>query len=126
MTLALGTQLRYSDGMATKKTGPLAKDRAKVPHSRAVAGQFKPGQSGNPGGRRAVPPEVKELFAARSHDAALFIANLMDDTGADMKLRLDAAKTILDRHLGKPATQGGDVQNERLAAFFTALAGVPQ
>lgn len=67
----------------------------------AHAGQFQPGQSGNPGGRVGVDPKVRE--AARAHtEAAIAVlaAALQDD---QTKNRILAANSLLDRAWGKPA-----------------------
>jgi hypothetical protein len=71
-----------------------------IPNAR----KFKPGQSGNPGGR------PKGLAAkAREHaDKALdVIAAALDDQ--DPKVRIAAAKEIFDRGFGKPVTMTADV-----------------
>ena len=64
------------------------------------------GQSGNPGGR---PKGIGKL--AREHgDKALdvLVAALADDDG---RVRIAAAREILDRGYGKPVTMTADVTN---------------
>ena len=66
--------------------------------------RFKPGQSGNPGGR---PKGIAAL--ARQHtDRALevLVEGMEDD---DRKVRIAAAKELLDRGYGKPLTMTADV-----------------
>jgi hypothetical protein len=61
---------------------------------------FKPGQSGNPGGRPKGEGRVRE--AAREHtDEALgvLVAAMQDE---DVRVRIKAAETILERGWGKP------------------------
>ena len=61
---------------------------------------FKPGQSGNPGGRPAAEREVLEL--ARSHGVAAMtkLVGWMDSQ--DPKTSLMACNAVLDRGFGKP------------------------
>ena len=63
------------------------------------SGRFKPGQSGNPGGKRPIPPEIKEALARATPVAVERLISLLDS--ADEKIVLAAAKEVLDRHLGK-------------------------
>lgn len=68
--------------------------------------QFKPGQSGNPGGR----PKGIAAKAREHGDKALdVLAAALDDD--DPKTRIAAAKEILDRGYGKPLTMTADVTN---------------
>lgn len=46
--------------------------------------------------------ELAELFRNRSTDAVEYIYQVMMDEGIPVKLRLHAAKDILDRGIGKP------------------------
>lgn len=63
---------------------------------------FKPGVSGNPGGRAKVVGELRDL--ARTHTATALntLIELMqhDPNG---KVRLEAANAVLDRGYGKPS-----------------------
>jgi len=65
---------------------------------------FKPGQSGNPGGR----PKGIAAKAREHTDKALdvLVAALEDD---DAKVRISAAKEIIDRGFGKPVSMTADV-----------------
>ena len=72
--------------------------------------QFKPGQSGNPGG---VPKQRKDIGdkALREADNALKrVVELLAST--DEKIAMAAAREILDRGVGKPAQvhQGDEEQ----------------
>lgn len=78
-----------------------------------VATRFKPGRSGNPAGRKAVPKEVRDarrrvvtdlvgelkLAADLAVDALLTIAASPSSKDAD---RIAAAREILDRSFGRP------------------------
>jgi hypothetical protein len=62
---------------------------------------FQPGQSGNPGGRKPIPAEVKEMARAASVEAIERAIHWMrsDDSSASLK----ASQLILERAYGKPA-----------------------
>ena len=56
-----------------------------------------------------------------SDDSKVFLLALMNDTGADLKLRADAAKTLLPFQHAKPGEAGK--KDERAAAAKVAGAG---
>lgn len=64
---------------------------------------FKKGQSGNPSGRKAVPPELREAFELGSTEAAELLCTTVRNKKAPLKLRIVAAVEVLNRHLGRPA-----------------------
>ena len=63
--------------------------------------KFAPGQSGNPGGRTKIPPEVRDL--ARKHTKAAIdtLATIMKG-GESEQAKILAANSLLDRGWGKP------------------------
>lgn len=63
-------------------------------------GTFKPGQSGNPGGRPKEAPEVKALAREYGAEAIAKLVELM--RGDDPRVAKAAAETLLDRGFGKP------------------------
>ncbi|MBR0034647.1 MAG: hypothetical protein IJP54_03115 [Synergistaceae bacterium] len=63
---------------------------------------FKPGQSGNPGGRPKIPEDVREATRAACPAAIKLLVKVMKDEEEKTAYRLDAAKTLLDRGYGKP------------------------
>ena len=67
----------------------------------ANRGQFKPGQSGNPGGRKRTDPAVKEMLKAACPSAVQLLINTMDDEDVKIELRVQCANTIIDRVMGK-------------------------
>ena len=77
-----------------------------MPENRTKTGKFKAGQSGNPGGRPKIPEDVKEATRAACPKAVAVLVELLDDSKA--LIRLEAAKTLLDRGYGK-AVQMQDV-----------------
>ena len=71
-----------------------------LPPNPAGKGGFAKGQSGNPGGRAKMPPEIREMLSARAQDAVQTITKFLDD--ADPRVALKAAELLLDRAYGKP------------------------
>jgi hypothetical protein len=66
-------------------------------------GHWLPGRSANPGGRPGVPEVIKATLRELSPRAVQRLGELLDSD--DERIRLEAAKAILDRHLGRPAIQ---------------------
>ncbi len=61
---------------------------------------YKPGQSGNPGGRKAMPPEIVEALDAATPRAVARLVELIESN--DERVALTAAETVLSRRYGKP------------------------
>jgi hypothetical protein len=59
----------------------------------------KGGASPNPGGRKAIPPDVKEAFSALTPRAIARLSRLLDSD--DEKVALAACREVFDRDLGK-------------------------
>jgi hypothetical protein len=76
-------------------------------------GHWVPGTSGNPGGRPKPPDGLRTRLAELSPRAVDCLAELLDS--GDERVRLEAARTILDRHLGRPAIQA-DISLHRAEA----------
>lgn len=76
---------------------------------------FKPGQSGNPGGRPKTNPIVVELARAHTQEAILKLVELMRLDDEDSRsVQATAAKAILDRAWGTAPQQiilTGDDEN---------------
>lgn len=65
------------------------------------ATMWKPGQSGNPSGRRKVDPLVRDALVNSSLEAANTLIEIMKDKRVSPKVRCDAAQAILNRVYGK-------------------------
>jgi hypothetical protein len=72
-----------------------------IPPDKAIRGRFQKGVSGNPGGRPAMNPEVREALEAASERAARRLVELVDSD--DPRVALMASNSVLDRLYGKPA-----------------------
>lgn len=66
----------------------------------AIGKPFQKGHSGNPGGRSKVSREVQQLAAKHCPDAIETLVDLFKNSRSE-KIRLDAAKELLDRGAGK-------------------------
>ena len=60
---------------------------------------FKPGQSGNPGGRPKRDPEVRALCERFTPDAIETLAEIMQDKDSQPSARVSAAMAILKKTL---------------------------
>ena len=78
-----------------------------MPANRDKSGQFQKGQSGNPLGRPKMPDEVRGKIRSACPEAVAVLIELLHDKKS--LIRLEAAKTLLDRGYGKPV-QMQDVQ----------------
>lgn len=86
-----------------------------IPPDKAVSGRFQKGVSGNPGGRPALAPDVKEALQAASERAARRLVELIDSE--DPRVALMASNSVLDRLFGKPAqTVDAKVQTTDIGA----------
>src|ERR1043166_8994138 len=86
-------------------------------------GHWVPGTSGNPGGRPKPPDGLRARLAELSPRAVERLGELLDSD--DERVRLEAARTILDRHLGRPAIQADiNVRDGGANAHLAALLEV--
>jgi hypothetical protein len=87
-------------------------------------GRWVTGTSGNAGGRPKPPDGLRTRSAELSPHAVERLAELLDS--GDERVRLEAAKVILGRHLGRPAIQAdislhrGVADNHLAALIATA------
>lgn len=70
--------------------------------TRNTDGTFPKGQSGNPGGRAKLSPEIRAMLADNAEKAVKAIVKHLDDE--DPRIALKAAELLLDRNYGKPQT----------------------
>ena len=83
-------------------------------------GHWLPGRSANPGGRPGVPDVIKATLRELSPRAVERLGELLDSD--DERIQLEAAKAILDRHLGRPAIQADlTLRGDAPAAHLQAL-----
>jgi hypothetical protein len=73
-------------------------------------GSYKPGQTGNPGGRPKSVAEVRELARTYTVEAIETLVSIMRDTSVAPGSRVAAANNLLDRGHGK-APQTYEVEN---------------
>ena len=66
------------------------------------ATRWKPGQSGNPGGRPREVSELRKLAREYTKDAIETLAQIMVDVKASEASRIAAANSLLDRGYGRP------------------------
>ncbi len=78
--------------------------------NRAITGQFKPGQSGNPGGRKKLDPTVRALAREHTPEAVELLMAIARGTDP-ANVRIDAMDRILWYGWGKP-TATLDTSNE--------------
>jgi hypothetical protein len=82
---------------------------------------WKPGQSGNPGGRPKMPPELKEMLKKVAPELFQVAIDIAKDKKSKNTDRLRATELLLDRVYGKsPQPIVGD---EESAAIVVKLAG---
>ncbi len=72
-------------------------------------GCFKKGESGNPGGRRKLPAEMREMFQAKAPEAFEVLCKHLH--ASDPRVSVSAATQILDRAYGRPV-QSIDVSED--------------
>lgn len=65
-------------------------------------GRFTPGNK--VGGRKKIPQDVRDMFKAATPAAAGLLIKTIDNEDAPLAMRMDAAKTVIERVYGK-ATQ---------------------
>lgn len=86
--------------MATATT---EQDESRGEGTRTDDGRFASGHSGNPGGQRRMPAELREAFQDKTQAALDVLVAVMQDKKAKGADRVHAAKVILDRAWGRPA-----------------------
>lgn len=62
---------------------------------------FAKGQSGNPGGRRSVPPSLRKLYRMGAAEGARLALRFVRDEEQDPRVRMKAIEFLTDRGYGK-------------------------
>lgn len=90
--------------------------------------RFKPGQSGNPGGRPKKTPEELQAIAELKRmtpEAVKVVVSILKKESASLYARLQAAEIIFNRAMGRPETylkvEQGEQSVEASAARLQAL-----
>jgi ATP:corrinoid adenosyltransferase len=91
------------------------------PTIRDKTGKFTKGVSGNPTGRKPIPPEIKEALTALVPRAIERLTGIINESEDD-KLVMDAVKVVLDRVYGKPA-QALDIESNNNHTLEVVLTG---
>lgn len=101
----------------------MSENRSKQTKRKAPRTAWKPGQSGNPGGRPKEVAEVKTLARQHTQEALETLAKLMK-SGRPDRTRVAAAEAILDRAWGR-TTEAIDygVSNDQEFTFTINKSG---
>jgi len=85
---------------------------------------WKKGQSGNPGGRPKVAPELRAAAQEVSIEGLKVLTGIMRDEKAPQNARINAVQAIWDRGYGKPDQQhrvSGQIDFAHILAEFSQL-----
>jgi len=77
---------------------------------------FKPGQSGNPGGRSPIIRELREMARAHTSDALQTLVEVMKSPKTTAPARVAAACALLDRGYGRPESSVSATIQTQVAA----------
>lgn len=80
---------------------------------------WQPGQSGNPGGMKKTPPDIKEALAAMLPAAVKRLGELL--LSDNEKIAVQAVQVVLDRNLGKAIATKIDVKADLGAMHLQLL-----
>lgn len=98
-----------SDGASSaENSSPAVPAKKKRGNPNIAQYAFKPGQSGNPGGRREIPPAIKAKIDEGAEESIPIVIDIMKNKQMDPRVRLAAAEMLQSRSWGK-ALQATDV-----------------
>ncbi|MGY5333052.1 terminase small subunit [Pseudomonas protegens] len=110
----------YSEKTASQAGSKLAKDQdvlaevgRRLKQKQAVSSEVKPARKVK--GEDAQEVDLAEVELSRTDDPRVFLTELMNADGADMRMRLEAAKTLMPYAHGKVADQGKKDQKAEAA-----------
>lgn len=110
----------YSEKTASQAGSKLAKDPdvlaevgRRIKQKKPVSSEVKPGPKVKPEARPA--NEEAEVELSTTDDPREFLTELMNADGADLRMRLEAAKTLMPYVHGKVADQGKKDQRAEAA-----------
>jgi len=83
-------------------------ENSEITATKAPGRPFQPGQSGNPGGRKRLPEEFKQLARSNSELALKAVIEIVKNPKSKDSDKIRAAEIIMDRGWGKPV-QGFDI-----------------
>ena len=86
---------------------PITVSQPEVPAEEKYPNRYKPGQSGNPGGRpKKTPEELKAVAELKrmTPEAVKVVVKILKNEKASMYARLQAAEIIFNRAMGRPET----------------------
>ncbi len=86
--------------------------------------RWKPGQSGNPGGRPAIMKEVRQACQDMSLDGCKVLNEIMHDKEQPGSVRVAAVREVYDRAFGRPEQQhrvSGQIDFAHLLAEFSQV-----
>lgn len=129
--MKVGSKQSNNDAVA-EETGTLTgEELAQAPSPQLVEKKkyqikprWKPGQSGNPSGRKKTPPDIKAAFRDALPKAVATLIALLDSKKPEIRLR--ASTTLVERVLGRPdqplvGADGGPIQVASLVLMPTKL-----
>lgn len=89
-----------------------------TPENRDKTGRFRPGFSGNPGGRPSTSEQVRELAQQHGEEAIQRLVQLM--RSKDERVAIAASNALLDRGFGKSLQAGDQPASEPVRFELTA------
>ncbi len=73
-----------------------------VKPGRDAGGKFVKGKSGNPGGKRPIPEDVKAALEELTPTAVSKLEEVLNDESTPANVKVKAAEVVLDRVYGRP------------------------
>ena len=90
-----------------------------TPPKPTVGRPFAKGTSGNPGGRKPIPDDVREALRALTPRALEVLKQLLES--ADEKVQVQAMREVLDRNLGKAVQPTDNVHSGSVGGLVVSF-----